>query len=458
MNGCHISALRIATVASGILFSVPPPGIAQDAHYWTNQYGTRSELVGGLVVGSFLDLSATYYNPGAIAFVSDPSLVLTTDAWEYQSFDFDDIAPQGLDLRTGRLRPAPSIFAIQLPIKAGKHRFAVSAVTRHSFEADAQATRIPTAEQFADNAIPTGRSLEANIRHRLGEAWAGLSWSHPVKQRLGVGVTTYFAARGQFGRRQVFGQEVDSAGGGLSTRFIQEFSYWNVRLLWKAGVALDLRPLTLGLTITTPGITLFGSGRMLTNDGLIMIDLGDSATANELVADFQDGIASTYRSPPSVALGASYRFGSTTAYATAEWFDGVDEYTILDAGEFVGQTTGDTLSNDLIYRLKDVLNFGFGLEHKLSDRFQAYGAFFSDRSALPDGRDRDIPVALADWDIWHLSAGGVFVLGNIDITLGTSYGWGSDAIRKPVEVPGDSPFAELDYRSIKLIFGFGVAF
>ena len=38
----------------------------QDAHYWTNQYGTRGELVGGLVVGSFLDLRATFYNPGAI--------------------------------------------------------------------------------------------------------------------------------------------------------------------------------------------------------------------------------------------------------------------------------------------------------------------------------------------------------------------------------------------------------
>jgi long-subunit fatty acid transport protein len=197
---------------------------------------------------------------------------------------------------------------------------------------------------------------------------------------------------------------------------------------------------------------------VLTNDGITTINSGDSPTANELVANFQDGIASNYRSPPSVALGASYGCGSTTVYATAEWFAGVDEYTILDAGEFLGQTTGDTLSNDLIYRLKHVLDFGFGLEHRLNDRFQAYGAFFSDRSALPDGRDRDIPVALADWDIWHLSAGGAFVLGNIDITLGASYGWGTDAIRKPIEVPGDSPVAELDYRSIKLIFGFGVVY
>ena len=39
---------------------------AQDSHHWTQQYGTRSTLLGGAVIGSASDLSATYYNPGAI--------------------------------------------------------------------------------------------------------------------------------------------------------------------------------------------------------------------------------------------------------------------------------------------------------------------------------------------------------------------------------------------------------
>lgn len=457
MTAPQIHPLPAAALAMVLVCATPIPTSAQDAHYWTNQYGTRGELVGGLVVGSFLDLSATYYNPGAMAFIDQPSLILTTDAWEYQTFDFDDLAPAGLDLRTGRLRPAPSIFAIQLPRKTSKHRFAISAVTRHSFEADAQATRIPTAEELADSNAPIATSLEANSNSRLSEGWIGFSWAHPLGQRLGIGVTTYVAGRGQFGRKQLFSQAVDSTGGGFSSRDIQEFSYWNIRLLWKAGVALDLRPLTLGLAITTPGVSLFGNGRVLTNDGITGIDLSDSTAVNELAANLQDKITSTYKSPPSVAIGASYRLGKTTAYATAEWFGGINEYTILDTDEFVSQTSGDTLSNDLIYEIKDVLNFGFGLEHAFSQRFQAYGAFFSDRSALPDGKDQFIPVAMADWDIWHATAGGAFVLGNIDITLGVSYGWGSDTIRKPITIPGESDFADLRYRSIKFIFGFAAA-
>jgi hypothetical protein len=34
---------------------------AQDSQYWTNQYGTRAELLGGVVVGSIKDLASTFY-------------------------------------------------------------------------------------------------------------------------------------------------------------------------------------------------------------------------------------------------------------------------------------------------------------------------------------------------------------------------------------------------------------
>ena len=44
---------------------------AQDAQYWTNQYGTRADLLGGVVVGSIADLSSTFYTPGMLALTTD---------------------------------------------------------------------------------------------------------------------------------------------------------------------------------------------------------------------------------------------------------------------------------------------------------------------------------------------------------------------------------------------------
>ena len=58
---------------------------AQDAHYWNIQYGTRSTLLGGAVIGSVSDLSATFYNPGAVALFPDQSFVLSARVYQVES-------------------------------------------------------------------------------------------------------------------------------------------------------------------------------------------------------------------------------------------------------------------------------------------------------------------------------------------------------------------------------------
>ena len=47
----------------------------QENNYWNIQYGTRSTLLGGAVIGSVSDLSATFYNPGAIALFPDVKFI-----------------------------------------------------------------------------------------------------------------------------------------------------------------------------------------------------------------------------------------------------------------------------------------------------------------------------------------------------------------------------------------------
>ena len=54
-----------------ILSSFPVNSNGQDTQYWTDQYGTYGELLGGTIIGSASDLSATFYNPGALAFSTD---------------------------------------------------------------------------------------------------------------------------------------------------------------------------------------------------------------------------------------------------------------------------------------------------------------------------------------------------------------------------------------------------
>ena len=62
---------------------------AQDAHYWTYPYGTRAQLLGGVVIGSVVDISATYYNPGALSLLTAPDVVAVSKVVELASTNLE---------------------------------------------------------------------------------------------------------------------------------------------------------------------------------------------------------------------------------------------------------------------------------------------------------------------------------------------------------------------------------
>jgi len=438
--------VRLSVVA---VLLVPSLVAAQDAHYWTNQYGTRAELLGGLVVGGLVDLSATYYNPGALAHVTNPTLILTTDAWELVTIKLDNGAGEEFDLSSTRLRSAPRIFALQIPSHS-KHRYAVSILTRHDFDLEVEAgTSIPR-DSIAAGATAVAASAETTRRASLSEAWAGFTWSYPLSARVGLGATGYLALRSQRRRRQLTAALVDTSGVGAAAISYDDLRYWNMRALAKVGLQVDFDPLRLGVSVTTPGLSLLGEGETKVNVASV---IGDTLDSGALVANTQKGLPATYQSPLAIAVGAEYDLGRTSFYATAEWFNGVGAYRIVDAEPFVGQTTGDTLSVDIIQSLSPVVNVGIAVEHALSEVVQLYGAVATDRSADDGGVD---PLSTATWDILHFTAGAAFRVGSSDLTLGASYGYGNgetlplDFLGVPTDVTGT-------YRSVKLIFGFQLA-
>ena len=77
------------------VFFGPAPLKAQDANYWTHQYGTRATLLGGVVVGSALDLSGTYYNPGVLGLIEDPDSFIAAKVFQYPRITLEDFGKKG---------------------------------------------------------------------------------------------------------------------------------------------------------------------------------------------------------------------------------------------------------------------------------------------------------------------------------------------------------------------------
>ena len=87
------------------------PARAQDSHYWTQVFGSRSGLLGGTNIGAPDDTSATFYNPGAIGFQRPGTLGVSANAYQVQRASVSSGAGESLDLDSEEVNVIPLAIA-----------------------------------------------------------------------------------------------------------------------------------------------------------------------------------------------------------------------------------------------------------------------------------------------------------------------------------------------------------
>jgi hypothetical protein len=121
-------------------------------------------------------------------------------------------------------------------------------------------------------------------------------------------------------------------------------------------------------------------------------------------------------------VGLSRSLGKLHIGASAEWFDGVGPFLVLEPKPFASQSTGELLHNDISYGLGPVLNVAAGLQYDLAPSWRVFAALRSDRSgALSRARSNS-----TFWtsDLYHASTGLTSRIGSADVALGFGYAWG----------------------------------
>jgi len=431
--------------------SVPVAAAAQDAHYWTYQYGDRAALLGGTVVGSAVDLSAVYYNPGALALLERPDLIAAARTLELASVRISGTGTAGYDANEDRFSVAPGFFAGLIPLHAlGRHRLGYSLLTRHRFR-----LRLNTSEVGVGDVLdpPVGaEDLLGTVRldAELNETWGGLTWAMPLGGTVGIGVSQYVAARGQRSSSYLLAEIFDTAGVAQIGLVDEGYEYYSYRTLWKVGVAARWSHASVGLTATTPSVRIFGSGKHETN--VTGFDAAAGSGAQVFVADFQEKRAATYRSPLSVAAGASWALGATRLHAAAEWFGGEDEADVLDLVPYIGQSTGDTVVPRVTQKSRPVVNIGLGVEQHFDAETRVYASVRTDRSAAEPVSGSN--VSITSWDIYFLTFGASFRMVGASVTLGVGYGFGSQA--QQLDPPSEGGLlpdtVDTKYRNYRLFF------
>ena len=196
-----LAASRVARCARGCAALAS----AQDTHYWSIQYGPVGQLVGGQLIGGVNDLSATFYNPGALALRNESSYLLSTESFQWETLSTD---PQpGSPCWTCPPRtsaPRPRCWPGVLPRWLGENtHLAWSFLTRQKLDVRlGQRVSNPLASNGRERG---GDLLRPGREGRLG----GAHLRAPLSDSLGLGLTWYGVYRGQRVRNELSVQAVD---------------------------------------------------------------------------------------------------------------------------------------------------------------------------------------------------------------------------------------------------------
>jgi hypothetical protein len=173
----------------------------------------------------------------------------------------------------------------------------------------------------------------------------------------------------------------------------------------------------------------------------------------------------------AIGAGAGFRFKKSQLHLSAEWYDQVDKFAVLDPADYIGQSTGDTLRREVIQELSEVLNFGAGLELYLSEKFSGFGSFATDFSALGSEvaalyeSAEKINAATSKWDLYHISVGAAFEVARAVLTVGTAYAFGNQNVPRANDIPDDgdpivdsSEPATVKFSRWRFVLGFSIGF
>jgi hypothetical protein len=446
--------------------------MAQDGHYWTQQYGTRSILLSNSVIGGVNDLGAVYYNPGRLSLVENPAFLLNVNVYELTQLKFDDAVGEGADRSKTSFGSVPTFVAGTFKLKQLEgHQFAYSIIQRQNLNFEFN-FRDEVLGDVIEN-FPGEEYFGANINFstRLKEDWYSLSWSYPLKENLSIGITGS-ATRYSIDKGTLIELQALTASNEVAQlQLDRNYSINNYGLLWKLGVAGIAKRFQWGVTVTTPSISFTGKGKYNYEQFFSGIK-GVSTNPDQFVTSRQSDLSIKYKRPLAAGGGISIPLKKSELHFSMEWYSAIKEYTIMEAVPYIAQSSGDTITFTLVDDLESVTNFGIGAEIYFGERLSGFASVSTDFSAVPEditGLSEIEPVAnnsVFSTNLYHFAGGVVWSLNRADITLGFASTGGKQDFTRPVDFPDEDDDGIFDqdetgsfqWRRMRVIFSFSFPF
>jgi hypothetical protein len=433
----------------GLFLLLFVPLKAQDRQYWDQAVGSRAALLGGIAVGGVDDYSATFYNPGALSFLTKKSMNFNLNTYGIKDFSFINGGGPGIDSRYTRVSLYPASLAGPLPFLGDSlERFSYMiystgySYVRISERYEGYADVIPTRQIGSENYFTEDEYLinQGKIDALLSEVTVGFGYSKILSDNVGIGFSLLGAYRDQTKIRYESYVAYDTTNQRSATSDVYvDLDYWAVRFSGKFGISAVFDNLKLGATITTPSIALkWASGgtdyaNLSSNNVYVDTTNGNLTPIDIIASDRQEGLPVNYRSPFSIAAGIEYKFSEETLiHFAAEWFAPISTYVVMqpESDQFIlnNPATIRPMDSAELLRvydsMKSVLNAGIALEHRLNEKITGYAAIRTDFTNANYKDINGLTIGFTAFNIYHFTLGASTIVDNTTVGVGLEYSHG----------------------------------
>ncbi len=407
--------------------------ISQDNNYWNFMPGSRTSLLGGIVIAGVKDNSSIFYNPGAFVLVDSNTIDISTNYFQYENVNVFNGGGRGINYNSSNIQNIPSIsfcerFHGKFFKKHPKNAIGIMLFTKLQ-SSNNFSKRTEMAIDKADVFHPSTNYLSSvntvnyigdfNLQTSVNEQVAALSYSRYINKFISVGMTPMFAYRSQkYNNSFVSRVMLDPYSNfgqcsilSLGYNDVSTINFSNLRFLTKFGVLFSLRKIKVGVTFTSASVNITGSSliaRDISYNGgqsepdfkissIPMVQNGNAAYPIMYnLNDRQNKVKTAFKSPNSIAFGIEYQISNTTFLIGSEYFWAISPYnlatpsdaTFYRSGLIYLESKNNTLkgANSSEYLKitegnKSVINIGLAVEQRLSKKWKLLASFRTDNSS-----------------------------------------------------------------------------
>ncbi|MCK5781402.1 MAG: hypothetical protein KAH10_02355 [Flavobacteriales bacterium] len=429
-----------------LLFTLSTEG--QDRHYWYQQFGGRSSMLGGAVVGDVRDNSATFYNPAALGFVKNNMLSISANAYSMAYFNIDDALGEGVDVNDYPFLIYPQLIGGFVPFTENQTwKWGYSLMTRNNSSYTIFARYEDTRNAFeniqGDERFIAGYQVQALKQ----EQWGGVTLGRMINEHWSFGTSMFISYKSVSGSESVFykafpqtDEPIDEEGNRVPfyVAKLGESRYYDipiVNIIWKLGFAGVYDDWNFGFTSTLPAINLWfmNYGDVQRELEISNLNLEGGFLTDYLEIGRLTGQKTKAITPLSFAAGVSKKIPKGKILFSTEYFFKVATHNILEASNDVeyintpGLSLERTPNLNVTEAYKAVLNMSVALEYEVLESWNLLTSLrtdFNNHEDIAYEDEEPIEPYFSPWDLYHFTLGTQHIGEKSNLTAGVQYSFG----------------------------------